>query len=118
MPRLLPLLSLSLLAGCATGYRGLETPHQPVVNGAVASVPNCPNWNGEVGGERESQSSNFGCATSTNLAAMVADPADLLHGRSADTPADVGSRAIKTWRDMAPTGKSWTVTTSQSTGGK
>ena len=70
-----------------------------------------------MGGERESQSANYGCASSTNLAAMVADPADLLHGRSDDTPAEVGSRAIKTWREVQPTYKNWVVTVQQSTTG-
>lgn len=119
MNRSVPLLGLLLLAGCATGERGLETAHQPLVAGDHAFVPGCPSWNHEVGGEHEAQGSNFGCATSTNLAAMVADPADLLHGRGDATPAEVGQRAIKAWRDVAPTSKNWQVTVSQSsTGGK
>lgn len=117
MFRTLPCLALILLGGCAIGDRGLESPHQPVVNGNTASVPDCPKWDHEVGGERESQSSNYGCASATNLAAMIADPVDLLHGRSDSTPPEVGSRAIKAWREVAPTYKNWVVTVQQSSTG-
>lgn len=119
MSRVLPLLGLALLGGCAVGERGLETAHQPVVDGRMAYVPGCPDWSHDVGGDRETQSSNYGCATSTNLALMVADPADLLHGHSDLTLPEVTTRAFKAWRDIAPTYKNWTVTTKEAqTGSK
>lgn len=111
MKQALPLIGLMLLGACATGNRGLESVHQPVVDGKTAFVPNCPEWNHNVGGETESQSSNFGCAFNTNLAMMVADPQDLLHGRSDPTSPEVATRAFKAWREVAPTSKNWTVTT-------
>lgn len=111
MKRMLPPIALMLLGGCATGDRGLETVHQPVVDGQVAYVPGCPDWNHDVGGEKESQSSNYGCAFSTNLAMMVADPQDLLHGKSDPTSPEVAGRAFKAWREIPPTYKLWTVTT-------
>jgi len=119
MPRVLALFSLVLLGGCAVGERGVETTHQPVVDGHTAFVPGCPDWRHDIGGDRETQSSNYGCASSTNLALMVADPADLLHGHSDLTSPEVATRAFKAWRDMAPTYKNWVVTVKEAqTGGK
>lgn len=46
----------------------------------IENVENKPYW-------------NFGCATQRNLAAMVADPADLVQPR-AETPADATRRAV------------------------
>jgi pilus biogenesis lipoprotein CpaD len=47
-------------------------------------APDCPNWQGNNSGLNHSQqrSSNFGCATATNLAAMVRSPRELVKGRS------------------------------------
>ena len=87
-----PLLSFLLtlgLAGCAVGDRGVESVHQPIVADNVAFVPNCPNWSDTTGGERETQSSNFGCATNSNLAAMIANPIDLIHGRTDPANAEL-----------------------------
>jgi pilus assembly protein CpaD len=53
-----------------------------VVTRSKASVPSCPNHrtthdrNYNAG-----NNSNYGCATNSNLAAMVADPEDLVRGR-------------------------------------
>ena len=115
----LAIVMLALAASaCTNGDRRLETTHQPVVNGNVASVPGCPDWSDSGKPPSEGQSSNFGCATNTNLAAMIADPADLLRGRT-DTlgGAEQTVKAIRGWNTMEPTSKSWTVTTSISPGG-
>jgi pilus assembly protein CpaD len=95
------------LAGCAAGNRGLASPHQPIVTATGASVPGCPDWTDTNLGEKEGQHSNYGCATAMNLAAMIADPADLVHGRSAGpgSPAEVAVRALKAYRETQPTGK-------------
>ena len=84
------------LAGCAAGDRGLVSPHQPIVGSTGATVPGCPDWTAAQGGEKEGQSSNYGCATAMNLAAMIADPNDLIHGKSAGagSAAEVAVRAI------------------------
>ncbi len=99
--------AIGLATACAAADRTLSSSHQPVVSGTRASVPDCPNWRAGKIGEREGQNSNYGCATATNLAAMIADPADLLHGRSAGPgcSAEVATRAIKSYRETAPTGK-------------
>jgi pilus assembly protein CpaD len=74
-----------------------------VVSRTTASVPNCPNW--ERSG-LSSTSANYGCATNSNLAAMIADPNDLVLGQSGSGTADPAatSRAIRSYRDAAPTG--------------
>ena len=78
-----------------------------VVSRNVASVPNCPNW------ERKAQPNynnkmmpNFGCGVNTNLAAMVANPEDLIHGREGSGVGDASTaaRAINVYRTTPPTG--------------
>jgi pilus assembly protein CpaD len=78
-----------------------------VVSRSVASVPSCPSWRDRsetdfVGG----LSDNYGCGISSNLAAMVADPRDLVEGRQpgVDQIGVVSSKAIKSYQDKAPTG--------------
>jgi pilus assembly protein CpaD len=78
-----------------------------VVSRSLADVPNCPDWRRPSQPEfAASTMSNFGCATNRNLAAMVADPADLVQGReiNGNDPLTI-SRAIKTYREKDPTGK-------------
>ena len=75
-----------------------------VVSRSSASVPNCPNW--EQTGGPSSTSSNYGCAVNSNLAAMIADPNDLVLGQSGSSAGDAatGSKAIRVYRNAAPTG--------------
>ena len=77
-----------------------------VVTRASASVPGCPDWSSKSSiNVNNATSSNYGCATNSNLAAMVADPNDLIKG-STDRGVDpaTGTRAIKTYREKPPTG--------------
>ncbi len=69
---------------------------------ASAAVPGCPDWrrlsNPESAG---STMSNYGCATRSNLAAMVADPNDLIEGKPfKGTDAFVIAKGIKAYRDL------------------
>ena len=50
--------------------------------------------------------SNYGCAVNSNLAAMVANPEDLVRGRSdgSVTDATMGGRAIGALRKATPSG--------------
>jgi pilus assembly protein CpaD len=53
-----------------------------VVTRSQASVPSCPDHRTTDGQNFNSgNSSNYGCAMNSNLAAMVADPEDLVRGR-------------------------------------
>lgn len=77
-----------------------------VVTRASASVPGCPNWESKSSiNPTNSTSSNYGCAVNSNLAAMVADPNDLIKG-ARDTGHDpaAATRAIKTYRTKPQTG--------------
>lgn len=59
----------------------------------VANASACGNWTMDYAfNPRNVNSPNFGCATQNNLAAMVADPADLLGPRDM-TPADAQRRS-------------------------
>jgi len=75
----------------------------------VANVPSCPDWNPEDNGAspRQNTSTNFGCATNANLAAMIADPRDLVRGQgdSGNGAASTASRAIRVYRTRTPTGQ-------------
>lgn len=92
----------------------------PVLNGAVppgavrviasratASVPGCPQWSdpGILG--TNNTSSNYGCATNSNIAAMIANPEDLVLGQdgSGNGSASTATRAIRSYRERQPTGR-------------
>ena len=79
-----------------------------VVSRTRASVPNCPNWSGKSQPNFANPSmSNFGCAVNSNLAAMIADPNDLVWGREGTgfDNGDTATRAIRSYRDAKPTGE-------------
>ncbi|HEU5285352.1 MAG TPA: CpaD family pilus assembly protein, partial [Sphingomicrobium sp.] len=103
------------------GYYGLMVaPSAPVTAGAVApgtarvivsrnraSVPYCPNWSVPAQPNHQNRTmSNFGCAVNSNLAAMVANPEDLVHGREGTGVGDslTSSKAIGAYRKAEPTG--------------
>lgn len=78
-----------------------------VVSRATASVPGCPYWNDRAEADYTTGTPrNYGCATNGNLAAMIADPEDLVRGREtrSDLRTATSSRAIKAYRDAAPSG--------------
>jgi len=67
----------------------------------VVVPPDCPDWTKRADGDPANRrSSNFGCATAVNLGLMVADPGDLMRGRTGG-PADgaVGARRYKSYRE-------------------
>lgn len=52
-----------------------------VVSRSKAEVPGCPDWSRSSNGNYNSDApSNYGCATNANIAAMVANPDDLVNG--------------------------------------
>ena len=79
-----------------------------IVSRAAARVPHCP----DLATKSETNfnngtSSNYGCAVNSNLAAMVANPDDLLtgaHGRTMTT-ADTTDKAIWMHQAATPTGQ-------------
>lgn len=110
--------SRDAVAAVAARYGLLLDDGAPVTTGAVAggmirvvvsrmsaSVRGCPDWSRASQPEYEaSNMSNYGCATNANLAAMVANPEDLIRGQTGSTDQRVSSKAIKTYRDKEPTG--------------
>lgn len=63
-----------------------------VVTRSTASVPNCPNWaKPNDANFNSSNHPNYGCAVNSNMAAMVADPEDLVRGRKSSLRKDFGA---------------------------
>lgn len=84
-----------------------------IVMRSSARVDNCPDWSRLSQPEiSASTMSNFGCAHETNLAAMIADPNDLVAGKPySGADANTAVKAIDLWRKTEPTGKAWQTTT-------
>ena len=115
----------SEVALVAANYGMLVNPGAPVTQGGVpdgtvrvvvsrsrAVVPNCPNWSRsrEINYANRSHP-NFGCSVNANLAAMIANPEDLVHGREGNGVLDprLGVKAIDAYRGKALSGASGTV---------
>ena len=108
------------VAVMAGRYGMLVTAGAPVTAGIVqpgavrvvvarrrAVVPGCPNWSKPSQPDWDNKSmSNFGCGVNSNMAAMVANPEDLVHGRdgAAASDAATAARAINMYRTRIPTG--------------
>ncbi len=78
-----------------------------VVSRAFATVPGCPDWSQHSDANYTNGTSrNYGCAISSNLAAMVANKEDLVHGQtgSSDTMAMTNAKAIDAYRTKAVSG--------------
>jgi pilus assembly protein CpaD len=104
----------------AGNYGLLVSPSAPVTGGPVgpgtarvivsrmrASVPYCPNWSVPAQPSSDNRAmSTFGCAVNSNLAAMVANPQDLVYGREGTGVGDslTASKAINSYRKAEPTG--------------
>jgi len=108
------------VAQVAGNYGLLVAEGAPVTAGAVgpgtvrvivsrtrASVPGCPNWSTPSHPNSQNRTMpSFGCAVNGNLAAMVADPQDLVHGREGTGFGDAltSSKAVGAYRRAEPTG--------------
>jgi pilus assembly protein CpaD len=102
------ILTLPLsLGGCLDQNLGLESQHKPVVTAdGKAVVHGCPDWHSQNDDSAAGTDSNYGCATNANLAAMIANPQDLIHGAVAASgeSSDVAVRAIAGGHESAPSG--------------
>jgi pilus assembly protein CpaD len=108
------------VARVAGNYGLMVQPGAPVTAGAVppgmvrvivsrtrAEVPNCPNWTVVSQPNYNNRTmSNFGCGVNSDLAAMVANPEDLIHGRESTSLGDntAGTKAVILYRSTPPTG--------------
>jgi pilus assembly protein CpaD len=111
----------SQVAQVAGRYGMMVQPGAPVTEGVVqpgtvrvvvsrrrAEVPGCPNWSRPAQPNFENKTlSNFGCGVNTNLAAMVADPVDLLRGREGTGVSDAvtAAKAVGLYRSRPPSGQ-------------
>ena len=92
-----------------------------VVSRTKATVPGCPDYSRVRGPDFEGNTgSNQGCAVNSNLAAMIANPADLVRGQVAGGVTDqaTSGKAIDVYRKAVPTGGGGTVVKSESGGSK
>jgi len=91
-----------------------------VVTRTRAEVPGCPNWSEAASPNFQNRMlSNYGCSVNGNLAAMIANPEDLVRGRDPDGVTDptTATRAIDVYRSQAPTGKGGLQSISTKSGG-
>jgi pilus assembly protein CpaD len=65
----------------------------------LVTLPRCPNWSQPPAHDfTNATSSNFGCATATNLGMMVAKPGDLVAARTlAPAPGQPAAAAVNTY---------------------
>ena len=120
------------IAAIAARYGILVSDGAPVTPGALqpgtvrvvvtrsdAMVPGCPDWEGRGSFNYNNGTNNgFGCAVNGNLAAMVANPEDLIHGQegSGETVIMTSNKAIDSYRNQTPTGEKGLTEVSSSSG--
>lgn len=93
--RQLILMTLMLGALCACGDyipREKKAVYDPATNETTLPYP-CPDWShNSVRNDDNSPHSNYGCATTNNMAIQLEDPRDLHRGHGTDGP-DTGITA-------------------------
>ncbi len=92
-----------------------------VVSRSRASVPGCPNWSERAQPNYANrQLATFGCSVNGNMAAMIADPQDLVWGSEGDASsnAEAAARAIQSYRKAAPTGEGGLKSINTKSGGQ
>lgn len=90
-----------------------------VVTRSTATVPGCPDWSAKSDTNLSNgTSTNYGCASNANLAAMVANPEHLLKGETGtgETVVMSSTKAIDTYREAKPTGADGLTKQSTQTG--
>jgi pilus assembly protein CpaD len=108
------------VARIAGNYGMMVEPGAPVTAGPVApgsirvivsrsraEVPGCPNWTQPSQPNYNNRMmSNFGCGVNSNLAAMVANPEDLVHGREGSGLGNTqtNTKAIILYKTTPPSG--------------
>jgi pilus assembly protein CpaD len=78
-----------------------------VITRSHAYVPGCPDWSDKYSETlNNGTTSGYGCAVNGNLAAMIANPDNLLHGAAGtgETVIMSSNKAIETYREVKPTG--------------
>lgn len=84
------------------------------------TLPACPDWSSSpYGNMNASTHSNYGCASNSNLAVMVANPNDLVDGQRYEGPsaADI-AKSHDHWQRRVPTGYEKELTKASTTDDK
>ena len=92
-----------------------------VITRSTASVPGCPDWSASSDMNYTNATyPGYGCAVNGNLAAMVANPEDLITGQkgSGETVVMSSTKAIDSYREQKPTGEDGLKESATSSGGK
>jgi pilus assembly protein CpaD len=79
-----------------------------VITRSSAHVPGCPDWSAKSDMNfNNATSPGYGCSVNGNMAAMVANPEDLISGQkgTGETVVMTSSKAISSYREQAPTGE-------------
>lgn len=91
-----------------------------VITRSSAHVPGCPDWSAKSDmNYNNATSPGYGCAVNGNMAAMVANPEDLISGQkgTGETVVMTSSKAISSYREQAPTGEAGVAQTGTGSGG-
>ena len=109
-----------LLSEHAPATAGSGNGPRVVVMRAAASAEGCPDWSRPSNPEfSASKTSNYGCAMAGAMSAIVADPNDLVAGKSyGGTDAITVSKAIETYRTKAAQGTNKVTSSVGSAAGK
>lgn len=78
-----------------------------VLTRSTASVPGCPDWSAKSDANLHNATSpGYGCSINGNLAAMIANPQDLIEGQkgTGETVILTSTKAIDSYREQKPTG--------------
>lgn len=91
-----------------------------VVSRTEASVPGCPDWSAKIDNKLNNATSpGYGCAVNGNMAVMVANKEDLVHGAkgASTTLVQSNAKAIQSYREQPPTGAAGLKQVSSKSGG-
>jgi pilus assembly protein CpaD len=91
-----------------------------VASRASAHVEGCPSYTNPGIDSPVRTDSNYGCATNANLAAMIANPDDLVQGQEGTgrESSQIATRAVSSYRTRQPTGNQpLPATTTRNSGG-
>lgn len=91
-----------------------------VITRSSAHVPGCPDWSAKSDmNYNNATSPGYGCAVNSNMAAMVANPEDLISGQkgTGETVVMSSNRAISSYREQAPTGEGGLAEADSGSGG-
>ena len=78
-----------------------------IITRSTAGVPGCPDWSAKSDmNYNNATSPGYGCATNSNIAAMIANPEDLIEGQkgTGETTIMTSNKAIDSYRSQDPSG--------------